>query len=124
MRKKKPMVTCIRDGTDIGSSAPNPVSSLRNFTQILRREVMYSVAGKTYKKKSLKVRKNNYETFRKKNINISFSQIQKFLYSESFFILEKLLNTQLYKINPVFKIIKFPKAITKIFSHNYKLLFP
>ena len=60
------MVTCIRDGTDIGSSAPNPVSSLRNFTQILRREVMYSVAGKTYKKKSLEVRKNNYETFRKK----------------------------------------------------------
>ena len=51
------MVTCIRDGTDIGSSAPNPVSSLRNFTQILRREVMYSVAGKTYKKNLWKLEK-------------------------------------------------------------------
>jgi len=123
MRKKKPMVTCIRDGTDIGSSAPNPVSSLRNFTQILRREVMCSVADKTYEKNFWKLEKI-IKTFRKKKyINISFSQIQKFLYSESFFILEKLLNTQLYKINPVFKIIKFPKAITKIVSHNYKLLF-
>ena len=117
------MVTCIRDGTDIGSSAPNPVSSLRNFTQILRREVMYSVAGKTYKKNLWKLEKIIMKHLEKKYINISFSQIQKFLYSESFFILEKLLNKQLYKINPVFKIIKFPKAITKKFSHNYKLLF-
>ena len=111
------MVTCIRDGTDIGSSAPNPVSSLRNFTQILRREVMYSVAGKTYKKNLWKLEKIIMKHLEKKYINISFSQIQKFLYSESFFILEKLLNKQLYKINPVFKIIKFPKAIyKKIFS--------
>ena len=39
--------TWTRDGTEIGSSAPNPVSSLRNFTQILRLDVMYSVASNT-----------------------------------------------------------------------------
>ena len=36
------------EGTEIGSSAPRPASSLRSFTARFRREVRYSVAGSTW----------------------------------------------------------------------------
>ena len=80
---------------------------------------MYSVAGKTYEKKFRKLEKIIVENLEKIWKNIVFSDL-KISVLWSFFISKKLLNKQLFKINPVFKTSKFPKAIPIVFfSHNY-----